>query len=86
MVPSKRDESIDADVEVVAGSAPASARIPLDRTRIVNAAVAFIDAEGLAGLTMRRLGATLDVEAMSLYRYVPGREELLDAVVDADHR
>jgi len=83
MVPSKQDESIDADVQVVRGSAPASARVPLDRSRIVKAAVAFIDEQGLAGLTMRRLGGTLDVEAMSLYRYVPGREDLLDAVVDA---
>jgi AcrR family transcriptional regulator len=32
---------------------------------------------------MRRLGALLDVEAMSLYRYVNGREDLLEAVVDA---
>ena len=32
---------------------------------------------------MRRLGARLDVEAMSLYRYVNGREDLLEAVVDA---
>jgi AcrR family transcriptional regulator len=32
---------------------------------------------------MRRLGAVLGVEAMSLYRYVPGRENLLDAVVDS---
>jgi AcrR family transcriptional regulator len=31
---------------------------------------------------MRRLGAVLGVEAMSLYRYVPGRENLLDAVVE----
>ncbi|UJH69586.1 TetR/AcrR family transcriptional regulator [Ornithinimicrobium sp. INDO-MA30-4] len=32
---------------------------------------------------MRRLGKDLGVEAMSLYRYVSGREDLLDAVVDA---
>jgi AcrR family transcriptional regulator len=32
---------------------------------------------------MRRLGAALDVEAMALYRYVNGREDLLEAVVDA---
>ena len=32
---------------------------------------------------MRRLGSLLGVEAMSLYRYVPGRENLLDAVVDS---
>ena len=45
------------------------------------AAISFIDEFGLPGLSMRRLGAMLGVEAMSLYRYVPGRENLLDAVV-----
>ncbi len=42
----------------------------------------FIDTHGLPGLTMRRLGNELGVEAMALYRYVPGKEDLLDAVVD----
>jgi AcrR family transcriptional regulator len=48
----------------------------------LTAAVAFIDEQGLSGLTMRRLGSSLGVEAMSLYRYIPGRQELLDGVVD----
>jgi AcrR family transcriptional regulator len=76
-----RDRVVDADAETVAGKAPASARLPLDRDRIVSTAVAYIDEFGLPGLTMRRLGSLLGVEAMSLYRYVPGREDLLDAVV-----
>ena len=70
-------------VNTVGGEPVPAARIPLSRERIVTAAVTFIDEFGLSGLSMRRLGKTLDVEAMSLYRYVPGREELLDAVVDA---
>lgn len=57
-------------------------RRPLDQMRIVAAAVEFIDTFGLGKLTMRRLGAHLGVEAMALYRYVPGREHLLDEVVD----
>jgi len=57
-------------------------RVPLDRERILSAAVAFIDEFGLPSLSMRRLGRVLGVEAMSLYRYIPGREELLDGVVD----
>ncbi len=73
---------VDADAEVVAGKAAPSERVPLSRERIVNAAVEFIDEHGLPGLTMRRLGERLGVEAMSMYRYVPGREELLDAVVE----
>ena len=77
------DRGIDADADVVAGQQPPSARTTLDRERIVAAAIAFIDESGLTGLTMRRLGGVLGVEAMSLYRYVPGRENLLDAVVTA---
>src|SRR4051794_18842025 len=77
------DDVVDADALVVAGKPAPSERLPLDRTRIVRAAIDFIDEEGLPGLSMRRLGATLGVEAMSLYRYVPGRENLLDAVVES---
>jgi AcrR family transcriptional regulator len=72
----------DADAAVVRGDLPPSARVPLTRDRIVDAALDFIDENGLPGLSMRRLGTMLGVEAMSLYRYVPGREQLLDAVVE----
>ncbi len=57
-------------------------REPLSRDRIIAAALLLLEERGLAGLTMRELGNSLGVEAMSLYRYVPGREELLDAVVE----
>ncbi len=73
---------VDADAAVVAGEPAPSARVPLDRDRVITAAVEFLDEHGLAGLTMRRLGDRLGVEAMSLYRYVPGKEDLLDAVVE----
>ncbi len=59
-----------------------AARRPLTRDLIVDEAVALIDELGLADLTMRRLGRRLGVEAMSLYRYVDGREALLDGVVE----
>ena len=75
-------DGLDADALIVAGDDPPSVRRPLNRERIVSAAVEFIDEHGLPGLTMRKLGERLGVEAMSLYRYVPGREELLDAVVE----
>lgn len=82
-MPEKKHADTDADALVVAGRLPSSARMPLSRERIVAAAIAFIDENGLPGLTMRRLGEVLGVEAMSLYRYVPGREDLLDAVVES---
>lgn len=53
----------------------------LNRELIVEAALAQIDAHGLQGLSMRSLGQDLGVEAMSLYRYVNGREDLLEGVV-----
>jgi AcrR family transcriptional regulator len=57
-------------------------RRSLDRLVILREAVRFIDAHGRDRLTMRRLGAELGVEAMALYRYVPGRDQLLDGVVE----
>jgi TetR/AcrR family transcriptional regulator, tetracycline repressor protein len=53
----------------------------LSRTAIASAAVSYIDRHGAQGLTMRGLGQELGVEAMALYRYVTGREDLLEAVV-----
>jgi AcrR family transcriptional regulator len=53
----------------------------LSRDRIVGAAIDFVDHNGLSSLTMRRLGKALGVEAMSLYRYVNGREDLLEGVI-----
>jgi AcrR family transcriptional regulator len=50
--------------------------------RIVETAVAIADAEGIDAVAMRRLAATLEVGAMSLYTYVPGRSELVDLMLD----
>jgi AcrR family transcriptional regulator len=65
-----------------AGGATPSGRGTLGRELIIAEAVRFIDQRGQDRLTMRRLGAELNVEAMALYRYVPGREQLLDGVVE----
>ena len=64
------------------GDVDAGDRPPLSRERIVAAAIAFVDRRGLNALTMRRLGTELGVEAMSLYRYVAGRDDLLEGMVD----
>jgi AcrR family transcriptional regulator len=61
---------------------PGAGRAGLDRRRVLGAAIEFIDQHGLEALTMRRLGAHLGVEAMALYRYVAGRDQLLDGVVE----
>lgn len=58
-------------------------RDALSHDRVLQAALALADAHGLEALSMRRLGTELGVEAMSLYRHVPSKEALLDAMVDA---
>src|SRR5215470_10646554 len=52
----------------------------LSRARICSEALALVDEEGLDALSMRRLGARLGVEAMSLYRHVRDKADLLDAI------
>jgi AcrR family transcriptional regulator len=52
----------------------------LDQVRIRAAALAVVDAEGLEGLSMRRLAAALDVSAPSLYFHYATKDELLEAV------
>jgi TetR/AcrR family transcriptional regulator, tetracycline repressor protein len=54
----------------------------LERDAIVEAALGYIDRHGAQGLTMRALGHELGVGPMALYRYVTGREDVLEAVVE----
>lgn len=60
-----------------------ASRTPLSRERVLAAAVALADREGIQSLTMRRLAAVLDVEAMSLYYHLPAKEALLDGIAEA---
>jgi AcrR family transcriptional regulator len=55
----------------------------LSRERVLASALELVDREGLSALSMRRLGAELGVEAMALYRYAAGKDELLDGLVEA---
>ncbi len=57
-------------------------RTPLNRASIVQAAAAAADSGGLPGVSMRRVGRELGVEAMSLYHHIANKDELLDALVD----
>lgn len=67
---------------VIPAAIPGAGRTALDRRRVLGAAVAFIDENGIDALTMRRLGAYLGVEGMALYRHVSGRDGLLDGIVE----
>ena len=60
----------------------AERRAPLSRERVLHAAVALADRNGIESLTMRKLGQELGVEAMSLYNHVAGKDDLLDGIVD----
>lgn len=55
----------------------------LNREVLARAALAIVDADGLAALSMRRLARELGVDPMAAYKHVPNKEALLDAVVDA---
>ena len=59
------------------GTAPA-----LTRERVVDAAIALVEREGLAELSMRRLAAELGAGTMSLYNHVTDKEDLYDAMVE----
>ena len=61
---------------------PKSRREPLDRAQIVAGAVAFADAHGIDGLSMRKLGESLGVEAMSLYNHISNKSDLLAGMID----
>jgi AcrR family transcriptional regulator len=50
--------------------------------KIAQAGIELADAEGLAALSMRRVAKHLGVGTMSLYRYVPGKAELVDMMLD----
>src|SRR5262245_22455737 len=54
----------------------------IDRASVLDAALALLDAEGVEALTMRRLASELGVSAMTPYRHVGSKDELLMVLVD----
>ncbi|TCN36657.1 TetR family transcriptional regulator [Kribbella orskensis] len=72
-------------LELLWGLQPRPTRGPkpaLTVDAIVEAALKLADAEGLAAMSMRRVADELGVGAMTLYRYVPGKGELIDVMLD----
>ncbi|MFE9689328.1 TetR/AcrR family transcriptional regulator [Micromonospora sp. NPDC005806] len=57
-------------------------RSPLNRDRVLRAAVALADAAGIDSLSMRNLAQELGVVPMALYKHVANKEELLEGMVD----
>ncbi len=66
----------------MAGAAAGRERRPLTRNRVLLAAHALIERDGLAAFSIRGLGARLGCEPMSVYHYFPSKAHLLDALVD----
>src|SRR5918997_4410324 len=59
-----------------------AARRPLTRARVLRTAIALADQGGIEGLSMRKLGQELGVEAMSLYNHVASKNDLLGSITD----
>jgi AcrR family transcriptional regulator len=55
----------------------------LDRERIVAEAVALLDANGLDGVTLRKLAQRLGVQAPTLYWHIPNKAALVTAIAEA---
>jgi AcrR family transcriptional regulator len=66
-------------IEVTTQAEP---RIPLNRQRVLRAAVKLADEGGIESLTMRRLADEVGAEAMSLYYHVANKDEVLDGIAD----
>jgi AcrR family transcriptional regulator len=74
---------LDTDTSEVVEVAPRMASRPqLTQEQIVSAAMGLIDELGLAGHSMRRLGAELGVDPSTIYYHVPSKAALYDLVVD----
>ncbi|HET9143458.1 TetR/AcrR family transcriptional regulator C-terminal domain-containing protein [Actinophytocola sp.] len=88
-MPAKKDEAASGlarSIEVLWGEPERPSRGPkpgLSVAGIVAAAIAVADSEGLGAVSMQRVAAGFGFTTMSLYRYVPGKSELLDLMIDA---
>ena len=58
-------------------------RQPLSRERVLRAAIALADGNGIESLSMRNLADTVGVKPMSLYNHVAHKDDLLDGMIDA---
>jgi AcrR family transcriptional regulator len=80
-----KQESLKRSLELLWGEPERPSRGPkpaLSVDRIVAAAVDIADREGLAAVSMQRVAAEFGFTTMSLYRYVPGKTELVNLMID----
>ena len=67
------------------GKRKSAKHVPLQKEQIVRAAVKIADEVGIEGLSMRKLGQMLGVEAMALYHHFASKDTLIDSMVDSVH-
>jgi AcrR family transcriptional regulator len=72
--------SIDEATSAAPTDAP-TARVPLTRERVLQAAVALADRSGTEAVSMRKLGQELGVDPMALYRHVRNKDDVLDGAL-----
>ncbi|NUS72424.1 MAG: TetR/AcrR family transcriptional regulator [Corynebacteriales bacterium] len=85
-MPKRNNKEANDAVELLWGepSGPKPGPKPaLSLDRVVRSAIAVADEQGLTGLSMRKIAEPLGFTTMSLYRHVPGREQLIDLMCDA---
>ncbi|MDO4682482.1 MAG: TetR/AcrR family transcriptional regulator C-terminal domain-containing protein [Lautropia sp.] len=59
-----------------------SARTPLTRDRIAQAALTLVDEVGIEAFSMRALGKQLGVDPMAIYHHLPNKDAVFDAIVE----
>lgn len=84
--PKKRKSNLDRRLDLLWDQGDRAGRGPrpgLTLDGIVQTAIELADKKGLAAVTMRRVADQVGVTTMALYRYLPGKEALIDAMVQA---
>lgn len=81
-MPDPTSDNPSSSADTVTPDPPQVRRVPLNRERVLTAALRQVDVEGLDALTMRRLGQELGRDPMALYRYAETRAALLDGVAE----
>jgi AcrR family transcriptional regulator len=81
-IPQTNSRSSRGGVLIAQARGDKGRRHPLNRERVLRAAVDLADQRGIDAVTMRELGRWLGVEAASLYNHVTGKDDLLDGMVD----
>src|ERR671931_369143 len=78
----RRGRSPPAEGLEMAAHRPRGRPATIDREAVLDTAIRLLDAEGVGALTMRRLASELGVSAMTPYRHVGSKDELLMVLVD----